>query len=223
MAFAEKMNTSWGAYLVRGGNEMIGPVLASLRHVGLDTQGNPDLHIREYLQFGIEEARELRLRAGSRAIKETHRTFIIVSSSMTAEAQNALLKTLEEPRADAAFYFIVSSPETLLPTLLSRVHIMPFSAEHSESESVNAGEFLRAAKAERLEMLKKLLPKEGETRNTGAIIAFLASVEKMLGELGGRKSKEGLEAVYLARKYTADKGSLLKPLLEQVALLVPEA
>ena len=139
---------------------------------------------------------------------------------MTSEAQNALLKILEEPLADAVFYFVVSSPETLLPTLRSRVQILRLSQEFAQKGIVDANEFLRAAKTKRIEMLKGLLPKEKEVRDTGAIIAFLSSLERSLAKLGTRKSKEGLEAVYLARKYVADKGSILKTLLEQVALLV---
>lgn len=220
MSSVEGANTSGSAYLVAGGGEMVEQILASLEREGLAPRGNPDVYIREYLQFGIDEARELRSRAGSRAIKENRRVFIVVSSGMTADAQNALLKTLEEPQADATFYFIVSSPETLLPTLRSRAQIVRFRETSAQKEIINAKEFLRAARASRLEMLKSLLPKEKEVRDVGAIITFLSSIERTLGAGGAGKTKEGLEAVYRARKYVADKGSLLKPLLEQVALLV---
>ena len=70
-------------------------------------------------------------------------------------------------------------------------------------------------------MLKPLLPKEKEERDLGAIIAFLSALERTLGQMGTEKAKEGLEAIYLARKYITDKGSLLKTLLEQVAFLAP--
>lgn len=220
MRSVERKNTSGGAYLVAGGKEMVEQILASLEREGLAPRGNPDVYIREYLQFGIDEARELRSRAGSRAIKENRRVFIVVSSGMTADAQNALLKTLEEPQADATFYFIVSSPETLLPTLRSRAQILRFREMSAQKEIINAKEFLRAAPASRIEMLKRILPKEKEVRDVGTIITFLSSIERTLGAGGAGKTKEGLEAVYRARKYVADKGSLLKPLLEQVALLV---
>lgn len=218
----EEIHASEGVYLVAGSSEMVEPILSSLKATGIDVRGNPDIYIREYLQFGIDEARELRSRATSRAIKEKQRIFIIISSGMTADAQNALLKTLEEPRADASFYFVVSSPDTLLPTLLSRVQILSFANHGQQKEIISANDFLRSAKAKRIEMLKALLPKDKEVRNTGAIIAFLASLERDLGKRGGKQAKEGLNAIYLARKYVADKGSMLKPLLEQVALLVPE-
>ena len=207
-------------HLVTGGREMIEQVLETLGRTGVDSRGNPDIFIREYLQFGIDEARDVRERAGSRAIKEKGRVFIIVASQMTADAQNALLKTLEEPSGDALFFIIVPSPETLLPTLRSRAQML-FLSGKAETGSIDAEEFLATTPSKRIEMLRLILPKEKEERDIGAIIAFLSSVERALARVSAEKSKAGLEAIYRARKYITDKGSLLKPLLEQVALLVP--
>lgn len=62
----------------------------------------------------------------------TYRRAILVlnAHSMTAEAQNALLKTLEEPPADTLLVLTTSRPKFLLPTIASRVrqiHILPIS------------------------------------------------------------------------------------------------
>ena len=210
---------SGSVHLVAGGSEMVAQVLAMLGQAGIATQGNPDIFVKEYVQFGIEDARDVRRRASSRAVQETARTFIIAAAQMTADAQNALLKTLEEPVAEAVFFIIVPSPETLLPTLRSRSQTLLLSGT-AEAGSIDAEEFLAAPPSERIEMLKLILPKEKEERNMGPIIVFLSSLERELGKIGVQKAARGLEAIYRARKYVADKGSLLKPLLEQVALLV---
>ena len=220
---------SGSVHLVAGGSEMAAQVLAMLGQAGIATQGNPDIFVKEYVQFGIEDARDVRGRAclrafshrqaSSRAMREDARTFIIAAAQMTADAQNALLKTLEEPVAEAVFFIIVPSPETLLPTLRSRSQTLLLSGT-AEAGSIDAEEFLAAPPSERIEMLKLILPKEKEERNMGPIIVFLSSLERELGKIGVQKAARGLEAIYRARKYVADKGSLLKPLLEQVALLV---
>jgi hypothetical protein len=86
-----------------------------------------------------------------------------------------------------------------------------------EEELVSAKKFLAAAPEQRLEMLKPLLEKdEDDKRDLRPILALLASLEHSLA-----KVPAGLPAVYRARKYIGDKGALVKPLLEQVALLVP--
>lgn len=204
--------------LIAGDADAVPEILALLAKEGIKTVGNPDLYVRTYQGFGIDEARELRARASSRALSG-RRVFVVATPSMTGEAQNALLKTLEEPPGDALFFFITPSPQTLLPTLRSRAHIMDVRHAYTDAARprVDTKAFLKAPVQERLDMLKPLLEKgEEERRDLGAIMSFLAALERAL-----ESDPEELRAVYRARKYAADKGALMKPLLEQVALLVP--
>src|SRR3989338_7749303 len=146
------------------------------------------------------------------------RVFVIAAPDMNREAQNALLKPLEEPPGDALFFFILPSPETLLPTLRSRVQLLALGGKE-KGESVDVKKFLGALPPKRLELLKPLLEKgEDEKRDLGAILGFLASLERALAKA---KEATGLHAIYRARKYVSDRGALVKPLLEQVALLLP--
>ena len=45
---------------------------------------------------------------------------------LTEDAQNALLKTFEEPKGDSVIIFIVPSEEALLPTIVSRAQVVRF-------------------------------------------------------------------------------------------------
>ncbi len=45
---------------------------------------------------------------------------------MEIAAQNALLKTLEEPKGDTLLILVTNKPNSLLPTILSRVQIIRF-------------------------------------------------------------------------------------------------
>ena len=56
--------------------------------------------------------------------------------SMTWEAQSCFLKTLEEPKGKAVFILITEHPDTLLPTILSRVQRIKFFPV-KETEIVN--------------------------------------------------------------------------------------
>lgn len=207
-------------HLVAGSSEMISAVLSLLEDEGIKTHGNPDVYVRAYKSFGIEEARELRGRASSRAFSG-RRVFVVATPSMTTEAQNALLKTLEEPSGEALFFFIVPSPQTLLLTLRSRSQILAIDASIAKESLLDTKQFLAAATSTRLDMLKPLLEKDdNDKRDLGAILTFLSSLECTLAGVRNVPS-EGLHALYRARKYIGDKGALVKPLLEQVALLVP--
>ena len=209
------------AHRIAGGAEAIPGLLKLLEKEGIRTEKNPDIYIKEYAHFGVKDARNLRERADLSA-QGDQRIFIVATPVITAEAQNALLKTLEEPPGGALFFFIVPAPETLLPTLRSRMQQLVVQGGAVEG-TIESKHFLAAPPAKRIEMLKPLLEKgDGERRDISSIITFLSSLERMLGSMPkGQDIAEGLDAIYRARKYMADKGSLLKPLLEQVALLVP--
>lgn len=205
-------------FLVRGDARALAFVAQLLEGESVSMEGNPDVYVRSYTHFGIDEAREIGSRAYARSVGGVRRVFVVQTPVITNEAQNALLKTLEEAPGNAAFFIIVPSPETLLATVRSRAQILDGA---SVAESVlDVRIFLKSSPRERIEMLKPLLEKnDDDRRDTGGIITFLSSLERMLGTM--RNARDGLDAVYRARKYAGDKGSLLKPLLEQVALLCP--
>ncbi len=211
-----------GAYLIRGSEAALDALLDRLGKEKVIERGSPDLFARSYRSFGVDEAAEVRARARTKPIAGVHRVFALFVPGMTTEAQNSLLKTLEEPVADALFFLVTPSPEMFLPTIRSRVQTLVVDSKAAVG-LVSADEFLAATPETRLTMLKPLYEHEDEGRDIGGVIAFLGSLERRFAA-GKRTSEndEGLHAVYRARKYATDKGSLLKTLLEQVALLVPK-
>ena len=54
------MRLAGNTHLVVGGPETVRFVLEFLEREGVAVKGNPDLYVRTYKQFGVEEARELR-------------------------------------------------------------------------------------------------------------------------------------------------------------------
>jgi len=87
------------AYVVRGGVEALPEVLKILKKEGIETTANPDVFTREYPNFTINDARTLSDRAQLRAMGTGGRVFVIFAPTIPADAQNALLKTFEEPPA----------------------------------------------------------------------------------------------------------------------------
>lgn len=69
----------------------------------------------------VDEIRAVNELAGRHTFEGGQRVIIIrQAEKMTPGAQNALLKTLEEPLAGTVFLLITDSPELLLPTIISR-------------------------------------------------------------------------------------------------------
>lgn len=204
--------------LVAGDAASLEKILELLKKEGIETHGNPDVYVREYGNFGVDEARELSAKASSRAFS-SRRVFVVITPGMTSEAQNALLKTFEEPSADTLFFIVVPAPQMLLSTLRSRAQHLSLGSDRKDF-LVEPVAFIKAAPAKRLDMLKPLLDKdEDDKRDLAASINFLSGLEQELSR-DPKKNREGLLAVYRARKYLGDKGSLIKALLEQLALLI---
>ena len=71
--------------------------------------------------IGVDEIRRMRSDIQIRPYANPHKVYIIPDAEkMTVQAQNAILKTLEEPPAYAVLILIASGTETFLPTILSR-------------------------------------------------------------------------------------------------------
>lgn len=76
---------------------------------------------RDLKSIPVDEIRAVNELAGRHTFEGGQRVIIIrQAEKMTPGAQNALLKTLEEPMAGTVFLLITDSPELLLPTIISR-------------------------------------------------------------------------------------------------------
>ena len=85
---------------------------------------HPDLRVLEpegATSLGVEQAREVVSRASMTPVEASRTVFLIPDAgSMTDQAANALLKTLEEPLASVVFLLVAESEEDFPPTVASR-------------------------------------------------------------------------------------------------------
>ena len=85
---------------------------------------HPDVIVLEPGETGtikIDEIRDVIDRANYRPFEGRRRAVIVdEADTMMPAAQNALLKTLEEPRPGSVFVLVSSMPDALLPTVQSR-------------------------------------------------------------------------------------------------------
>ena len=109
------------------GTEGIGKRLISYEFakmiLGSELQNNPDFILVEPdgNNIKIEQIRELNKKVVEKPIVSTKKVYIINDGqNITKEAQNALLKTLEEPPEYVTIILITTSESAFLPTIKSR-------------------------------------------------------------------------------------------------------
>jgi DNA polymerase-3 subunit delta' len=76
----------------------------------------------------VEQVRRLQERLSLRGLESPRKVVLVLSAeAMNPAAQNAFLKTLEEPPRDTTLVLVTAAPDRLLPTLRSRCVRYPFA------------------------------------------------------------------------------------------------
>lgn len=176
---------------------------------------HPDFFLREYDTFGINDARDVRMRASSRTFSGSQKVFLLSFKGITREAQNALLKVLEEPTENTTFVCVVPDTSMLLPTLLSRVEVI--FAESGESELGESKAFYNLPLKDKLEYVTPFV-QEGDRLKARVFLTHLISYIHGLDDIKSHASL--LSELQTIQSYALDSSSSLKLLLEHTALVV---
>ncbi|MDD5165624.1 MAG: hypothetical protein PHG25_03800 [Candidatus Pacebacteria bacterium] len=232
--FDQLNNLSHHAYGIVGTVETRDELISTLEKTHkISAQGNPDFYIRNYEVLTIDDAREVKSLHSSRPLTDEgsikgnngagKKIFVLTMNGITIEAQNALLKLLEEPAEYVRFFLIIPSAHLLLPTVKSRLLLI----QESNSSKVTGADLIKEAKAfieanqaKRLEVVKALtdaISKENKTKQDA--IDFVNAVQEVVyKEKGAKEGKLALGAIEVARNYLNDRAPSIKMLLEFVAL-----
>lgn len=92
---------------------------------------NPDfLHLFSPTSIGIEEIRNISNFLSLKPFQEKNKiVFIEEAQNLTIEAQNSLLKTLEEPPKNSLIFLSCPNESLLLPTIVSRCQVLRLTSE----------------------------------------------------------------------------------------------
>lgn len=165
-------------------------------------------------QIGIDDVRKI--------ISDAHRmpdngagerVLVVATQFVTEEAQQALLKIIEEPPQSTRFIFIIPSGYNFLPTLESRFERAEMTEEMKTTEAFT--EFLKAEIADRLILI--------ETAVKNKNLVWQSEIQKglfhHLQTLDARKVPlEKLKDLEYVSRLLLTRGASNKFLLEQLAL-----
>ncbi len=153
---------------------LIGPTETRVKEVeeilvlnleGYRTNNHPDLlYFNSDSKLGITEARKIKEFFSLKPYSAKGRAVILEeASNLTHEAQNALLKTLEELPKTALFILCANSDAALLPTVISRCQIIRITNNElriTNNYKEDIEKLLESSIEERFEYVEKLKDRE---------------------------------------------------------------
>lgn len=185
-------------------------VVPELRTIDL---ASPDVSLVEESPVSIGTVRQLISDAYRRPLVSTHRLFIVSTQSIAPEAQQALLKILEEPPLTARFALVMPSDKGLLPTVLSRVSTVVVM-EDQVVENETFREFYQAQIKDRLEYIAE----RTKAKDVGWMEAIFEGAATIATESVDLELKKIMTFILLHKD---QRGASKKMLLEYLALGLP--
>lgn len=174
---------------------------------GMNLKSSPDFFVWNEDLFGIKEARELSTQSSRKAFGEK-KVFFVSPERVSLEAQNALLKTFEDPIENTHFFLTVRGEDLIIPTLRSRMQMIHLEVEEEKGEE--AQKFLSFTYKERLAFARKFADAEKN------LSIFLDELLRYLRKV--KSSTEALRVVYDLRRYSDDRSASSRLILEHLAL-----
>jgi DNA polymerase III gamma/tau subunit len=145
------------------------------------------------------------------------KTIVCAGSFITTQAQNALLKMIEEPKEGERIFLVVTHETELIPTILSRVQSHRLQAQ---SEQGGVESFISMPASKRISFMEEnFLSMEESDSKREALLSFLRSLEEYVhGTQKLTEYKDLLQALPTLRQMLGNQGAPAKMIAEYVAL-----
>ncbi len=213
------------AYFIEGDHELLIPnLLSHLENEQIIERDKVIINI--FPVFYIEHSRNLK--DMQEMVSDTKRIIIIAFDRMIEAAEQALLKTLEEPTANTHFFFLSRNSKALLPTVRSRMFIIS-SRERKDTflDDSKAKDYLSSDYFGRNELVKDLIDDargdedEDKALAKRELMKFLDSIERVLADSLYRNDitiADSLSHILLAKKNLDDPSPSVKMIFEHLAI-----
>lgn len=189
------------------------------KDLGFKPQANPDFLSVEVESFGIGDARNLGRWAIGKPLSGDKKVCLIKTKSITPEAQNALLKTLEEPTAGTYFFIILESLGGILGTFLSRTTVLNaglVDIDLNNNKDTDARNFLKGSIKERLTLVGSLSKKEDK----GLMKDLIKNLEEMAYKEKRQNQAVNLKNILTSKIFLTSRGSSPRMLLEWLSCVI---
>lgn len=190
----------------------------------LPFRGNPDVFVWQCDTLTVDDSRRIKEIQSRKALGD-HKAIIAVFNTATREAQNSLLKVLEEPVERTHLFLILPRLDLLLPTVRSRLFTAAYGGRASSEAVEQAVVFAQSTIGTRLAIAKKMADDVSDGNiDKNFVLEVLNHIEQELWKKHKQaKETKIFDEVALCRNYLSDNSASIKMLLEHLAVALPPA
>ncbi len=181
---------------------------------------NPDFSVRESVSWGMDESRDLKQFSSHRPVSFPVKVLILAPETISFQAQNSLLKLLEEPSSDTHFFIVTKRLEEYLPTIISRCQVIKQESDLFDGKLQDSVKnWLKSDIAVRLEIIKEVLKEE---ENVSTFVSdWLNCLLSVYWPKVSGNDKLVAAVLVKAISQAGQRGSSHRVILEHLSLVVP--
>jgi len=218
------------SYIVEGDPDTMVPLLLEFLKIRKEIEPqSPDVLSQSYKSFTIDDSREIKDWHSRKGISNSKKVCIIATNFINREAEQTLLKIIEEPGENTHFFIIIPDSSVLLPTIISRTHVIKTKQIVDEGIKKEAIHFLGILPKDRINIVALIIKNNKDEESSGNLRHYatvfvneLESVfyQKFKKDIKDEKIKFVLNELQKAREYLSTPGASVKMILEHLALVI---
>jgi len=190
---------------------------------------SPDVLCQVYESFTMDDSGEIKDWHSRLGISKSKKVCILATKFINREAEQTLLKIIEEPAINTHFFIVVPDASLLAKTILSRVHLIKTIQSSDIDIKKNALHFISAFPKDRINKVALIIKENKDEENSGQLryyaTSFVNEIESIIYQKfkknrNDEKIKFTLGELQKSREYLSTPGASVKMILEHLALVI---
>ena len=218
------------SYIIEGNpEEIIYSLRIYLEDRGEINKNSPDVMISLYDSFAIVDSVKIKEWYQNKPTDGKKKICIIGTKFINREAEQTLLKIIEEPTDNTHFFIVVPDSSLLLGTILSRVHLIKNNEHNNYTGDAMAEEFIKLTPTSRINKVAEIIKEFKDNENSGGLrnraISIINGVERITynkwkKDLDNDDLKFILGELKNCREFLSIPGASVKMILEHISLVL---
>lgn len=218
------------SYVLEGNPDEIVYLLREyLEECGHVNKNSGDVIVNLYDSFAVLDSQKIKEWHQNKPIEGKKKICIIGTKFINHDAEQTLLKIIEEPTDETHFFIVTPDSSLLLGTILSRVHLIKNIQNNNIQDDKAALEFVNMTPSNRIEKIASIIKDFKDSENSGGLrykaISLINGIERIIykkwkADVNDKNNKFILSELKNSRDFLSTPGASVKMILEHIALVL---